>query len=69
MGGRILAGKIILIILGAIWTIEIFKRRHEDIETLKVSKDNIEKGVVIGFWIATTIIAWILFWLISGMVQ
>lgn len=69
MGMRIFAIKLVLIILGIIWIVEIFKRRHEDIETLKVSKDGIEKGVVIGFWIVTAIIVWILIRMISGLVQ
>lgn len=69
MGRRLLVGKIILIILGIVWIIEVFKRRHEDVETLKVSNDNIEKGVIIGFWIVTAFIAWITFRLISGLIN
>ncbi len=48
---------LVLLVLGVIWCIAIFMRRHEDIEAIKVSKDNIEKSVIVGFWVLTAFIA------------
>ncbi|MEX0727083.1 MAG: hypothetical protein WEB58_13630 [Planctomycetaceae bacterium] len=51
---------LILIIIGVIWCIEIVKRREEDWESIKTSKEPADKYIVIGFWLATAAIIYFL---------
>ncbi|MDA0834260.1 MAG: hypothetical protein O2955_12090 [Planctomycetota bacterium] len=51
---------LLLIIIGVIWCVEIIKRRDEDWETLKCSREPTDKWIIIGFWIATVTIAYFL---------
>ena len=44
-------------IFGIIWCVAIVIRWREDVETLRVSKDLIEKLVIWGYWFVTAIIA------------
>ena len=50
-------GKLIFLILGCLWCKEIVGRIHEDLDCLKNSKNNVQRGVVIFFWVLTLIIA------------
>ncbi|MFN0197550.1 MAG: hypothetical protein ACKVT0_12470 [Planctomycetaceae bacterium] len=50
----------ILIILGVIWCVEIFKRRDEDLHEVRESKEPFDKYIVIAYWIATAIIIYFL---------
>lgn len=59
--------KVILLIAGISWCIAIFNRRYEDIETLKVSNDKVEKSVIIGFWIVTALTAAAICWGIKSL--
>lgn len=56
-GSRWLAFALVLILVGLWWCYQIWDRRHEDIRVLRESKDIVERGVVIGFWISGLVVA------------
>jgi hypothetical protein len=56
-GYRWLAIKMLLIIAGIWWCAEIWGRRHEDLRVLRESKDVVERGVVIAFWLSALFVA------------
>ena len=56
-GGHWFKLKMLLIVAGVWWCAHIFGRRHEDIAVMRESKDAVERGVVIGFWLSALIVA------------
>jgi hypothetical protein len=40
--------------------VAIFNRRHEDFETLKLTKEPIDKYIIYGYWFVTTFIAYLM---------
>ena len=50
------AFKVILVIAGVWWCIEIFRRRHRDLEDFWQRNDPVIRRVVIGYWFATAVI-------------
>jgi hypothetical protein len=52
----LLVCKIILVIAGAWWCIEIFRRRHRDFEDFRQRDDLVARRVVIGYWFATAVL-------------
>lgn len=59
-GGRRFAFQVFLVILGICWCASIWRRRHEDIRVIRESKDVVERGVVIGFWLSALFVALLL---------
>ena len=49
--------QLLLFIAGVWWCAHIFGRRHEDITVMRDSKDAVERGVVVGFWLSALIVA------------
>ena len=56
-GYRWLAVKMLLVFAGLWWCAEIWQRRREDIRCLRESKDAVERGVVIAFWLSALFVA------------
>lgn len=57
--------QILLLIAAGWWCREIWERRHSDIDAVRNSKDAVERGVVIGFWIVTVgVAAWFVWTLV-----
>ena len=50
------AFKVILVIAGVSWCVEVFRRRHRDIEDFRQRDDPVTRGVVVGYWIATAVV-------------
>lgn len=51
-----LALKLLMIFGGLVWCVEIFRRRRRDIAAVREPSDEIERIVVIGYWIVTAVI-------------
>lgn len=57
---RWFAFKMLLVMAGVWWCAEIFKRRHEDIAALRQSRDLVERGVIVGYWLSAVAVAMLL---------
>jgi len=58
---------------GLIWCKEVFERRHDDMEVLREGADRMHQGLIVGFWVVTTLVAagvaWMAFDAISDIVR
>ena len=54
-------------VLGCVWIYEVTRRWRSDLEELRTSTDRMAKGVIVGFWIVTLVVAWVLLDFVLGV--
>lgn len=56
--------KVFLWVAGLLWCKEVVERRHDDLDVLRTGDDRMHQGLIVGFWIATALIALGLGWMV-----
>ena len=59
----------VLLVAGLLWCKEIFGRLRSDVDDLKESDDNIQKGVIVFFWVLTIIIVILIINFLWGLIN
>ena len=69
MFGYKVLGSIALLVLGIWWCKEVIERWHDDVEEVRTCKDRTKQVVIIGIWIVTVVIAFVLIIVFLGAIE